>query len=29
MNTFEMTTYGWSGELSIHTIPYEMYNHLL
>jgi hypothetical protein len=29
MNTFEMTLYGWSGELSIHTIPEDMYSDLM
>lgn len=28
MNTFKMNVYGWSGECSIHTIPWDMYFYL-
>ena len=28
MNTFEMKTWGWSGECHIHSIPQDLYDHL-
>ena len=29
MNTFEMTLFGWSGELSLHRINHDMYEDLM
>lgn len=29
MNTFEMKLWGWSGECHIHSIPQDLYDHLV